>query len=75
MKKKSKEKRWSKNSCSDNTPPPDTKIHFYTATAYVRNAEIHNHNKPVPVFGGHRGIRVTLEIGYILIERRWFSTK
>jgi len=60
---------------ADISPPPDTKVHFLAATAHVRDARIYNHNKPIQLSSGHRGIRVSLDIGYILIERRWFSTK
>lgn len=57
------------------SPDPDTKVNFRAATAHVRDAEIYNHDKPIYLSSRHRGIRVKLDIGYILIERKWFSTK
>jgi hypothetical protein len=68
LKKKAKNER-------DLSPPPDTKVHFKAATAFVRDAKIHNHKKPTRFTSSHRGIRVTLDIGYVLVERRWFSSK
>lgn len=63
----------SHNITSDISPSPDTKVHFHVATAYVRDARIHNHKKPIRLSSRHKGIRVTLRTGYILIERRWYS--
>jgi hypothetical protein len=60
---------------SDLIPAADTKVHFNAATAFVRDARIVNHEKPIFLSGAHRGIRVTLDSGYILVEREWFSVK
>ena len=60
---------------SDITPDADTKVHFSVATAFVRDARIFDHAKPIVLSAGHRGIRVSLDTGYILVEREWFSIK
>jgi hypothetical protein len=57
-------------SANEITPPNNTRINFEAATAFVRKCVINK--KPIRLTGGHKGSRVTLDAGWILIEQAWY---
>ena len=48
----------------------DKVIHFTATTAYVRKYDIIP--KPIRLTSGHRGTAIKLELGYLVIERKWY---
>ena len=51
-------------------PDESTKVHFSSATGWVKNAHIRD--KPASdVTSSHRGMVVPMESGYILIDQAW----
>ncbi len=52
-------------------PDPDTKIMFAAATAFVRKYVISK--KPIQLTAAHKGSRITLDQGWIIIDQRWYS--
>jgi len=57
---------------SEISPPENTKVNFRAATAFVRKYE--PSRRPIKFTSGHRGNRIKLESGYIIIEQRWRSS-
>jgi hypothetical protein len=58
---------------SEITPLADTRVNFEAATAFVRKCI--PHNKPIMLTGRDKGIRVTLDAGYLIIDQQWFPAK
>lgn len=48
-------------------------IYFASATAYARKISILP--RLVRLTGGHRGQMAKLELGYLIIEKRWYPVK
>lgn len=57
----------------DISPPANTKINFHASTAFVRKFSIFK--RPIKFTSGHRGRRIGLHSGYLIIDQRWSSTK
>ncbi len=47
-------------------------IHFTAATAYARKINVSP--QLVRLTGGHRGQTAKLDLGYLIIEKRWYPT-
>ncbi|MFB0514101.1 MAG: hypothetical protein ACETVQ_00840 [Candidatus Bathyarchaeia archaeon] len=55
------------NSC----PPADSKVYFAAATAFAERINVKK--KRIQLTKAHRGYMATLDNGYILIDRKWYS--
>jgi len=54
-------------------PKANTKVNFESATAFVRKSV--ECSKPIMLTGNHKGKRVTLDLGWIIIDQQWYSEK
>lgn len=61
------------NDSSTQVPTPNTKIIFASATAFVRKYTVGK--KQIKFTSSHRGTRISLNQGYIIIDRRWYGQK
>lgn len=60
------------NEFEEITPKGNTKVNFEAATAYVRKYVVHK--KPVMLTSSHKGSRLTLDVGWLIIEQEWYPT-
>jgi len=52
------------------TPEGNTKVNFSTATAFVRKYVVYK--KPLMLTNNHKGVRLNLDAGWIIIEKKWY---
>ena len=55
------------------SPKINAKINFESATAFVRKYT--PNKKPVMLTGNHKGSRVTLDAGWLIIDQQWYAEK
>jgi len=55
----------------DSTPPAGSKIFFAAATAFAEH--IIKKDKKIPITKTHRGYMATLDNGYLIIDKKWYS--
>ncbi|MBI2183583.1 MAG: hypothetical protein HYU39_01340 [Thaumarchaeota archaeon] len=48
-------------------------IRFTSAVAYARKIEVAP--RLVTLTGGHRGRMAKMELGYVIVEKKWYSTE
>ena len=54
------------------TPPGGTKVNFEAAVVFARKIVVAK--KPIMLTGAHRGMKASLDLGWLIIEERWYST-
>ena len=52
------------------TPPGGTKVNFDAAVVFARKIDVSR--KPIALTGSHRGVRAKVDMGWLIIEQRWF---
>lgn len=55
------------------SPEENTKINFFAASAFIRKYKVFP--KPIVLTGKDRGRRISLDKGYLIIDRKWRSTR
>ncbi|MGA9387961.1 MAG: hypothetical protein WBV70_03945 [Candidatus Bathyarchaeia archaeon] len=53
------------------TPKGGTKINFGASTVFARKIVVNK--KPIMLTGKHKGMRATLDSGWMIIEQEWYS--
>ena len=54
------------------TPPGGTKINFEAAVVFARKIVVSK--KPIMLTGAHRGMKANIDLGWLIVEERWYST-
>ena len=55
---------------SELTPPGGTKVNFEAGVVFARKILVSK--KPIMLTGSHRGMKATVEMGWLIIEERWY---
>jgi hypothetical protein len=55
------------------TPSSNTKVIFGAATAFVRKYSVNK--KPIMLTNNHKGTRITLDAGWLIIDQEWYPFK
>lgn len=53
-------------------PEEGCKVNFTAATAFARKI-VHNEKKVVSLTGNHRGTVATIDLGWIIIDQKWYT--
>ena len=53
-------------------PPGGTKVNFEAAVVFARKIVVSK--KPMMLTGAHRGMKANVDLGWLIIEERWYST-
>ena len=54
------------------TPLGGTRINFEAAVVFARKIVVSK--KPIMLTGAHRGMKANVDLGWLIIEERWYST-
>jgi len=52
------------------TPDAGTKVNFESAAVFARKIVISK--KPVMLTGSHRGMKAEVEIGWLIVDQKWY---
>jgi hypothetical protein len=54
------------------TPIGGTRINFEAGVVFARKIMVSK--KPIVLTGAHRGMKANVDMGWLIIEQRWFPT-